>query len=741
MKVSTCLYSYRFERFELQPSERRLLAAGVPAVVDPRAFDVLIALVERAGHLVTKEELFSLVWPRLVVEENNLQVQVSALRKILGPAAIATVSGQGYRFTLEVSREVIDVAPPAIAAKSHLPRLITSFTGSGRELADVKELLGDTRLLTLVGADRIGKTRLLLQVSADVRDEYPDGVWFVDLAPSRDARRVPQAVASVLGVKEEAVRPVVETLLRYVKDRRLLLILDNCGHLTHACTELAAGLLQSSPHLKLLVSSREQLHMAGESIYPVPGLTNIASPIRAFPDALEGVPNAHEQAARRHPLAQWSRWQWIAGGAAVFLIAGAGAWLLPTTKTTPLTTVTAEPPALSIAILPFAAPDDEQLAKMLLPELTAAFGRVARSARIASPGLVASYKENQVDARVIGHEVNVRYVAEGEIRRAGDTRLFSARLIDAANGAQIWSERFEVPAEELPTSQDAFATRVGVHLWTALFRAEQDRAAHQSPTSLTATDFWLRGVAVDDESLNNALAARKLYEKALQLDPRLVGAMRSLGGTYMTELDLNPHADGDRLRRDLDELSLRAVATDRADWRAWYLRGYALRFNSRWEEALESTAELQRIDPNLSIGFAQRAVALITLGRFEEALAQVEQGLTSDPSGPDVAYLMRQKCKVYSYMGQYEKAIPTCEKAATLKEMESPYLFLTADFAQLGEMDKAASAKTRLLKLDPGFSIARFKPGAAAIAPNPVWLQQAETSVIAGLRKAGIPEK
>jgi adenylate cyclase len=157
--------------------------------------------------------------------------------------------------------------------------------------------------------------------------------------------------------------------------------------------------------------------------------------------------------------------------------------------------------------------------------------------------------------------------------------------------------------------------------------------------------------------------------------------------------------------------------------------------------AAAATAELQRIDPNLSIGFAQCAVALITLGRFEEALAQVDQGLTSDPSGPDVAYLMRQKCKAYSYMGQYEKAIPTCEKAATLKEMMSPYLFLTADFAQLGEMDKAASAKARLLKLDPGFSLARFRPGAATIAPHPAWVQQAETYVIPGLRKAGIPEK
>src|ERR1700737_8028 len=166
MKESVCLYSYRFGRFELQPSERRLLAAGVPAVVEPRAFDVLVALVERAGHLVTKEELFGLVWPKLIVEDSNLHVQVSALRKILGPAAIATVPGRGYRFTMELTREVVDSVPSVTAAKRD-SRGVT-FTGSGRELADVKALLGDTLLLTLVGTEASGKPRLLLQVAADL---------------------------------------------------------------------------------------------------------------------------------------------------------------------------------------------------------------------------------------------------------------------------------------------------------------------------------------------------------------------------------------------------------------------------------------------------------------------------------------------------------------------------------------------------------------------------------------------
>jgi DNA-binding winged helix-turn-helix (wHTH) protein/TolB-like protein len=739
MKEDTYLYSYRFGQFELQPSERRLLAAGVPAVVGPRAFDVLVALVERAGHLVTKEELFSLVWPKLIVEDANLHVQVSALRKVLGPAAIATVPGQGYRFTLELTREVIDSAPLATAAGGDQPGV--TFTGSGRELADVKALLAGTRLLTLVGTDAIGKTRLLLQVAADLMANYPDGVWFVDLAPLRDARQVPPSVASVLGVKEEAGHPVIEALLRHVKGRRLLLILDNVDHLAPACTELAQQLLQSSAHLKLLVSSREPLHVRGESIYPAPVFTSVAPPIQAAREALGAVPNAREEASRRHPLARFRRWPRFAGGIAVFLIAAA-AWVYQTNKPTGQTIATPEPPTLSIAILPFAEPADEQLAATLMPEITAAFWRNGRAARLASPELVAPYQGKHVDARAIGHELNVRYVAEGEIRRAGDTRVLSARLISAANGAQIWTDRFDVPAEELPGTYDAFATRVARHIWFALLRAEKDRVAHQSPPSLTATDLWLRGAAIDLRRLDGAAAARKYFEKALELDPRLIGAMLFIGFTYETEVDLNPRADLDRIRKDLDELSLRAIATDRTDTRAWILRVMANFSNDRLEEALDAIAEVQRIEPNHIQARAWRGVVLIALGRQEEALAELDQGIALDPNGGDIAFLLRQKCKAYSFLGQYEKAIPICEKSATDRQFMYPFIYLTADYAQLGEMDRAVSAKTQLLKLAPGFTIARLGVAfAPKVARNPVWMRQAETYVIPGLRKAGIPEK
>lgn len=163
------------------------------------------------------------------------------------------------------------------ATPNNLPQQVTSFVGRQRELAEITKLLEGSRLLTLCGAGGIGKTRLSLQLAADVLDDYPDGVWLVELAPLTDARLVAQAVASVVGVKEEAGRPVTEALVKYVADLRMLLVLDNCEHLLDACAELADQLLRSGRWLRIVASSRERLHVDGESVYPVPAL--------AVPDA------------------------------------------------------------------------------------------------------------------------------------------------------------------------------------------------------------------------------------------------------------------------------------------------------------------------------------------------------------------------------------------------------------------------------------------------------------------------
>ena len=263
--------SYRFGRVEVRPAERQLLVEGRPASVGARAFDVLLALIDRRDRVVTKDELFDLVWPGLVVEENNLHVQVSTLRKLLGPQSVATIPGRGFRFALPLEQVDAPAGPLPSGARHNLPAQLNSFIGREREIGELKALLHTARLVTLTSVGGTGKTRLSLQVAAEILGDYPDGVWFVELAPLADELRVPQAVASVLNVKEEG-RPMLEALARYVKDRRLLLILDNCEHLVRACAELAKHLLQAGANAKILVSSREILRVAGETTYQVPPL-------------------------------------------------------------------------------------------------------------------------------------------------------------------------------------------------------------------------------------------------------------------------------------------------------------------------------------------------------------------------------------------------------------------------------------------------------------------------------------
>jgi predicted ATPase/class 3 adenylate cyclase len=185
---------------------------------------------------------------------------------------------------LESAERIYQVAHPALrrefpalrsleATPNNLPLQLTSFIGRERELAEVRGLLAKTRLLTLVGVGGIGKSRLSLQVAADAMDDYPDGVWLVELAHLTDGERVAQAVASVLAVKEEAGRPVIEALQKHVKDRQLLIVMDNCEHVIDACAELVRQLLQTAPKLKMLATSREHLRTAGEQIYAVPPLS------------------------------------------------------------------------------------------------------------------------------------------------------------------------------------------------------------------------------------------------------------------------------------------------------------------------------------------------------------------------------------------------------------------------------------------------------------------------------------
>lgn len=252
---------YCFGRFELRPLERLLLDDGQVLAVGARAFDLLATLAASPGQVVSKDDLLERVWPGLVVEENNLQVQVSKLRRLLGQDAIATVPGRGYQLVLKAQgpapvapgapAEPVPAAPP-----NNLPPPRSSFIGREKELAACTRLLRSGRLLTIVAIGGCGKTRLALELARAALPDFSDGAWFIDLAPLKEGDRVPAAIGAALRVFEQPGMPMSEALACSIADGAQLLVFDNCEQVIGAVAEVLDVLLARCPRLKVVATSR-----------------------------------------------------------------------------------------------------------------------------------------------------------------------------------------------------------------------------------------------------------------------------------------------------------------------------------------------------------------------------------------------------------------------------------------------------------------------------------------------------
>lgn len=275
---------FRFGRCELRAAERVLLVDGAPAKLGARAFDILLALIERRERAVARPELMQIVWPRVIVEENNLQVHMVALRKLLGPTTIATIPGRGYRFTAPLLDDAAatsaatpasDRSPLAVAT-TNLPADPVPLFGRAGDAQAVATLLDGARLVTLVGPGGVGKTRLAQAVAQQLAPRFADGVWLVDLAPLTEPGPLPAAVALALGIALPGADPRAE-LVAALRGRQMLLLLDNCEHLIEAVGSLVQALLAATAGVRVLATSQEVLKTLGEQVYR---LASLAVPAR-----------------------------------------------------------------------------------------------------------------------------------------------------------------------------------------------------------------------------------------------------------------------------------------------------------------------------------------------------------------------------------------------------------------------------------------------------------------------------
>jgi len=263
--------TFSFGPFHLLPTQRLLLEDEKPLRLGSRALDILIALVERPGELVSKRELIARVWPDTVVVEANLTVHVAALRRALGDGHdgnryLVNVPGRGYCFVapVEIREEPKLSAVHATAAERahNLPAPARGLISRDIIVSTLAAELSEQRLLTIVGPGGIGETFVALVAAEGLSGNYQHGVWLIDLAALCDPSLVPNAVASALGLQVRSENPLCD-LRAFLREKQMLIVLDNSEHVIRAVAALAVKIQRGTPGVQILARLRSAGNRGG----------------------------------------------------------------------------------------------------------------------------------------------------------------------------------------------------------------------------------------------------------------------------------------------------------------------------------------------------------------------------------------------------------------------------------------------------------------------------------------------
>jgi adenylate cyclase len=469
---------------------------------------------------------------------------------------------------------------------------------------------------------------------------------------------------------------------------------------------------------------------------------NIARPIRVYRFSLEGVKSAPPpQAARRR-----RRYATVAAVALALAVASAAVWVaLPV-----FNSMSADrPPSLgtarlSIAVLPFANlsgdKDQDYFADALTEDVTADLSRITGSF-VISRSTAATYKGQAADPKRVARELGVRYLLEGNVRKAGGEVRVNVQLIDGGSGQQIWAERYQKSAGDMHSFHNEVTGRVARALDLELKDVVSRRAARGVGGNLDAQDYALRAWAelwAKPQTKATNDAALDYVAKALALDPNNSDALGAASYAHVRASVFGWSASRTESIRLGLETGEKAIALDPKNTDAWYALGFLYRNNGEYGKALEYFRQCLALNRNHAPSYFQYGLILLFNGRAKEAVEWIERAFVLSPRDPLRAAWHGALARALMALGDDARAFEALHKGiAANPDFPLNYAILAAALAEQGRQAEAKAALAEFTRRQPGMSIARFR---TVIGANDARAAKTLERIWSGLRKAGLPE-
>jgi adenylate cyclase len=690
----------RFGHFVVRPRERLLLLDGESCPIGSRAFDVLLALVERRDRVVSKNELLDLAWPGLVVEENNLAVQISTLRKVLGAHAIVTVTGRGYQFALAGDTPVATAAPAsAPVGTERMPRRLAAVACAGvHRWADVVEADG----ALAVRAWRSVRGSI---IEANLRHFGGDAVEITAERTLIVFGSAVDAVAWSLDVQERLAHAPEEDGTRDLRMQVGVVAEDvivDQGKLVGDVFHIAERLQRSAAPGEVLVTDvvRDFVWNRLPASFAFAGEqqpSNFGRPVKVF--------RTSARATRAAPPAVSPRLMWD---------------YRPT-----------------VAVLPFdcGAVDDSYFGDGITEEIITALS-MNHSLFVIARNSTLRFRGAAQATELVASELGVRYVMTGAVRRFANTLRIHVELTDCEVSRVIWSEHYEGGDEDLFSFQSQIAARIAAAIDPRVQEAELDRVLHRPTASFTAYECMLRGISLefgaDDGDFEKA---GDFFRRATELDPRYAQAHARLGWWHGLRVGEGRTGSLEEDKHSALTLLQRGMELDGRD--AWILTAFAHLqsfLDKRYASAMELFDEALQLNPNCAWAWARSGTTLAYTGHGEEALERVRNAMRLSPFDQQSFSFCTTNGIACVVVGRHDEAVAWLSRARRLNpRYRAAARMLIAAHSLAGEAAEARELAREFLLAEPQFRLAAFGHWYPLQSP---YLDR----VLDGLRSAGLPE-